>query len=105
MLDNNVQGTKQKVTFNLPPENFAHTVKVLMMGYVLVSANDPPGMERCTLEAAKAHIDIVEHYSRLDSLAQHQLHYRIMEIEMAVRNEWGEYVNSKPNFRYQVRLP
>lgn len=89
MLDSNTLQMKQKSTFNLSPENFLNAVKVLMMGYVLVSANDPKGQEWCTLEAAKSHIDSVEHYSRLDSLANHQLHHRITEIEMSIRNEWS----------------
>ena len=89
MLDNNAMNAKQKVTFNLSPENFVNSVRVLMMGYVLVSVNDPPGQEWCTLEAAMAHVDCVEQYSRLDSLANHQMHQKIMEIEMSIRTEWS----------------
>ena len=33
---------RENSDFNLPIESFAHALKVLMMGYVLVSCLDPP---------------------------------------------------------------
>ena len=43
MLDQNALHTKQKITFNLSPGNFVRAAMVLMMGYALVSPNDPLG--------------------------------------------------------------
>ena len=55
-----------------------------MIGYVLVSANDPPNDERRTLDAALSRINIVGHYSRLDSVADRPLHSRILAVEMGL---------------------
>ena len=87
-----------KTTFNLSPENFVHSVRVLLLGYVLVSANDPPENQWCTLEGAMAHIDAAEHYSRLDSITGHSLHSRIMQIEMTIRIEWARACQYEPDF-------
>ena len=87
-----------KTSFNISPEHFAHSVRVLLMGYVLVSVNDPPENQWCTLEAAMSHIDVVEHYSRLDSASNHQQHNRIMQIEMTIRTEWARVRQYEPDF-------
>ena len=60
-----------------------------MIGYALVSANDPPADEWCSLGAAMGRADIVEHYSRIDSAPDHMLHSLIMEIEMSIMGEWA----------------
>ena len=99
LIDAQGQSVKAKTTFNLPPGSFAHCVRVLMLGYVLVSANDDPENQRCTLEAAMSHIDIVEHYSRLDSVTGRNLHQRIMQIEMTIRTEWARVCKYEQDFR------
>ena len=98
LIDPQGLNQKNKATFNISPENFTHCVRVLMLGYVLVSANDPPNDQWCTLEAAMAHIDSVEHYSRMDSGVNHALHSRIMQAEMTIRTEWARVCQYDPKF-------
>lgn len=52
-----------------------------------MSAGDPSDDEGSTIDAALSHINIVARYSRLDSVANHSLHSRVLEVEMGVRIE------------------
>merc|ERR1712105_518575 len=73
--------------FNASPEAFVHAVKVLLLGYVLVSAADE-GRPWCSLDAAQKHITTVENLSRISAKAGHPFHHKILEAEMNVRCEW-----------------
>ena len=97
-LGPNAMQYKQKVIFNLSPEIFARAARVLMTGYVLVSSNDTPGHDRRTLEASMAHINTAGHHSRLDSLQNHQLHHKIMAIEMPTMTEWSRVCQFRSQF-------
>lgn len=83
----NVGGRKQS-DFNKTPENFTHSVGVIMYSYALVSAGAPPGNILRTLDAARSHNATVEHYSRLITAAGGPLGGGVMDVEMALRSQW-----------------
>ena len=91
----NVGGRKHS-DFNKSPENFTHAVRILMYAYVSASATDPIESTWCSLEAARAHISIVEQYSRLSTAAGGGFANRIMEVELAIRSEWVKVHHREP---------
>ena len=88
-LSINLDGAmKRKVSdFASSPEAFVHAVRVLMMGYALVSAADA-GLPWVSLDAAQKHIATVENLSRISARGGHTFHQRILDAEMNVRCEW-----------------
>ena len=96
---NLMQFTRKSSDFAKSPESFTHAVRVLMLSYALVSCRDQEDNTWCSLEAAQAHISTVEHYSRLSSLHNHSLHNRIMEADMAVRQEWTRVLQHEPRLK------
>ena len=88
-LSINLDGALKRRTsdFNASPEAFAHAVRVLLLGYALVSSADT-GRPWCTLDAAMKHISTVENLSRISAKSGHANHHKIVEAEMTVRCEW-----------------
>ena len=82
--------------FNKTPENFTHAVRILLYNYALFPASDPPANTWCSLDADRAHISTVEHYSRLSTAAGGALGARIMEAEMTIRSEWAKVHRKEP---------
>ena len=84
----NLDGAQKKRNsdFNTSPEAFAHAVRVLMMGYALVSAADT--IPWCSLDAARKHLSLVDAATRASARGFHANHHKIVEAEMTARNEW-----------------
>lgn len=84
--------------FHTSPESFAHAVRVLMLGYALVSAADG---ERpwCSLGAALKRISTVENLSRISAKSGHVCHHKIVEAEMNVRCEWTRIAQAETILR------
>ena len=89
-------GGRKHSEFNKSPENFTHAVRILMYAYALAAATDPIETTWCSLEAARAHISIVEQYSRMSTAAGGAFANRIMEIELAIRSEWVRTHHREP---------
>ena len=88
LIDTNlIQLGGKSSDFNASAESFLHAVRVLMMGYALLSARDPTGGEWCNLDAASLRIADDEQHSRRNSHHQHVLRSKILECEMAIRTE------------------
>lgn len=67
-----------------------------MHGYAIISMEDLPGEEWCSLEAALQHVSTVESFPRVNSKSAGPMHYRIMEAEAAVRSEWAKLGQVQP---------
>ena len=89
-------GSRKHSDFNKSPGNFTYAVRILMYAYVLASAPGPLENTWCILEAARAHVSTVEHYSRLSTAAGGAFANRIMEIELAIRSEWVRTHHKEP---------
>ena len=87
-LTTNIDGASKKRTSdsNANPESPLHAVRVLMRGYVLVSANDD-GPPWCSLDDANRRLSSVEHLGRASAKNSHTARYKLTESEMTVRNE------------------
>ena len=94
--DDDKHGGRKHSEFNKSPENFTHAVRILMYAYVLASAPDPIESAWCSLEDARAHIPIVEQYSRMSTAAGGTFANRITEIDLAIRSEWVRTHHREP---------
>ena len=86
---------RKKSDFNSSSEAFALAIRVLMYGYVLVSAADQ-GAPWCSLEAARGHIIKIEQFLRQDSKANYSFTRKIRDADFAVRSEWARVSQSNP---------
>ena len=78
---------KKKGEFWASPQHFVHSVRVLMVGYALVSAADP-GVPWVDYHTAMSHVATVERNVRLDCRTGGVMFNRLTEIEVSVRREW-----------------
>ena len=82
--------------FLLSAEPFRHAIRVLTHGYALVSMADPPGQEWFSLETALSRVSAVANFGRANSRAPHRLRAQLMEAGKAVRTEWAELSQNRP---------
>ena len=76
-------------------EAFLHAVRILLIGYALVSAADP--VPWCSLGAAQRYINCVESVSRISAKSNHIFHRKLLDAEMNARSEWTRIAQAEPN--------
>ena len=82
--------------FLLSAEPFRHAIRVPTHGYASVSMADPPGQEWFSLETALSHVSAVANFGRANSRVPHRLRAQVMEAGKAVRAEWAELSQNRP---------
>ena len=88
--------TKKRFSdFGSSPEAFLRAVRILLLGYALVSAADPT--PRCSLDAAQRYISCVEAVSRLSAKSHHANHQKILDADMSARIEWTRVAQAEPS--------
>ena len=78
-------------------EAFVHSVRILLLGYSLVSAKDSDASLWCDLQSAIPHIAKVGKFSKLDSKTGYTFQLKIREAEMATRSEWEMVSRQSPH--------
>ena len=78
-------GGRRVSDFNASPGAFARTVRVMLLGYVSVSAGRPWR----SLGASQKRISTVEGISRISARTGHSNRHKIAESEMNLRCEWA----------------